>query len=178
VVEEGRQRIQQVQIICEHLRIQVQRAEEEAQANARKEVEDMKAKERQWEGRCEKLCQQFARVREDAASEAKAAEQERIRVQALQLECDRLRSARATSNPTGAPDQKLIQDLTAKLEAAREDAANYRRMVIEEQGRNSELQQQLVDASRAKREATAALREVRRSPTRTRVSDPGITPLR
>jgi hypothetical protein len=186
IVEEGQQRVQQVQLICEALRVQMANAEEEMRREAQHEVGQAQRQVESSRRQYEQLRQEFnelihgERRREDAmnmlrdevASAKKDLESQKRKnldsqqvIQALQRENENflMTSASSAGNAIELAEQRRsAEELRAELAQERTCAQEWRRMVIEEQNRCTDLQQKLADAEQELRLFRKGEREARR----------------
>jgi len=130
-----------LQSLSEQICSEVAAAEQEVRRNAMQEVQEAQRRERQRQAECWELRLQLACAREQLQS------------QELQLQS----VAKAADSPPHAQERGTscdkVHKLHSELEAARQEAAQWRRMVLEEQERNNELQERLVEATRSERSA-------------------------
>lgn len=142
-----------LQSLSEQICLQVAHVEQEARQQARTEVQEVERREQQLKDECWELRVQLANA-------------------SKQLQCKEMQlqmAARSSGIPAGmspSAQADLVQELRAECIAEKQDAAKWRRMVLEEQERNNELQERLLEACKAEREARRAEREARKGASR------------
>jgi len=138
--EDAEQELNSVRKECSGLRADLAAASE-AEAKAQEEASSSLEQERsRWLKEREDLCAQLAKA-------AKISHQEQGDVKG------------SNEVPTETPRPEL----RARAEGAVQETTTWRRMVIEEQERNSELQEQLANANKEIRDARKAEREARKA---------------
>jgi len=142
--------------LSEQICSEVAAAEQEVRHLAMQEVQEAQRCERQRQTECWELRLQLACAREQLQSQelqlqsvAEGSDGSPLHAQRHGSSCDE------------------VQKLHSELESARQQAAQWRRMVLEEQERNNELQERLAEAMRSERSAVRALRQKVGTPPRT-----------
>lgn len=162
----------------EKLRMDLEQRVEEAKAETSRISEDYAGKFKQAE---QDYTEKFRQVKEvclQLAQQINGAEEQAAKAQLCEVrareDCEELRkqladvvaaAAAASANSPSSPEPgkaQQIAEMQSRVDKETKECANWRRMVIEEQDKNSELQNELREARQAEREARRAEREAKR----------------
>lgn len=162
---------------CEQLEEQLKRAKEEAEEQQRHVEHEGKLRAQQVQLVCEQLREQVARSEQEAWTEVVEARQREARVlqeneelraqlaQALeQLSARDLDASQPLGTNMSISSLDLLDtrpDVCPECHSVKEEAKQWRRMVLDEQEKNSQLQERLLEAVRAERAIRRAERERR-----------------